>query len=88
MNVFVISAVRESTSQSILLDPLYFLVFEKKVFLLSLYIFRGYENDVLFYSFLYFYLENKHWVLKTLEIILQSYMFCIPWLELVLYKIL
>ena len=30
------SAIRESTSRSILLDPLYFLVFEKKVFLPSL----------------------------------------------------
>ena len=57
------NAVLESTSRSILLDPLYFLVLEKKVFLPSFPFFRVYKNDVLFYSFYYLYLKYEHRVL-------------------------
>ena len=49
-------AVRESTSRSILIYPLDFLVLEKKVFLPSFLFFRVYENDVLFSSFYSLYL--------------------------------
>ena len=63
-------------------------VCKKKVFFPSFYFFRGYGNDVLFNSFYSLYLEYKHWVLQTFGIILQSYMFRSPWIELVLYKLL
>ena len=59
-------AVRESTSWSILLDPLYFLVLEKKVFLPSLSFFRVYENNVLLSSFNSLNLEYYHGVLQNL----------------------
>ena len=55
--------VRESISRSILLDPLYFLVFGKTVFLPSFPFFRVYENDVLFPSFYSLYLKYEYRVL-------------------------
>ena len=64
------NAVCESTSKSILLDPLNFLVLEEKFFLPSISFFRVYGNDVLFSSFCSLYLEHKHGVLQTLYSIL------------------
>ena len=63
MMVYVVS---ESTSRSILLDPLYILVLEKRVFLPSFSFFRVYENYVLFSSFYSLYLEYEYGVFQTL----------------------
>ena len=60
-----ITDIREYTSQSILIDPLYILVLEKKVFLPSFSFFRVYENEVLFFSFYSSYLDYEHEMLYT-----------------------
>ena len=61
-----ITDIREYTSQSILIDPLYILVLEKKVFLPSFSFFLVYNNNVLFSSFYYFYFGYKKGLLQTL----------------------
>ena len=50
----------ESISRSILLDTLYFLVLENKLFLPSFSFFLVYENDVFFSSFYSLYLKYEH----------------------------
>ena len=60
------SAVRESTSRSILLDPLYCFGFGKESLSYFLLLFRVYEKDVIFSSFYSLYLEYEHRVIQTL----------------------
>ena len=61
-----ITDIREYTSQSILIDPLYILVLEKKVFLPFFSFFRFYENRVIFSYFYSLNLEYDHGLLQTL----------------------
>ena len=59
------NVVCESISRSILLDYLYFGVLGKKFLLPSFFLFRVYENEVLFSSFYSLYLDYEHEVIYT-----------------------
>ena len=60
---YKIIVVREYILRSILLDPLYFLVLENKLFLPCLSFFRVYKKDVLLSSFYSLYLKYEHGLL-------------------------